>query len=219
MNTSKTDERFYEKKWMNIKDWKNEKGPYLKKTPDIEGEIILEFLKKNLEKKSKILDIGCGGGRNTILFQKNGFNSTGIDISENAIKLAKQLNKENNTNCIFEKQNILETKYKNEFDTIIDIGCFHHLRKNQWNNYRNKIQESLKQNGFFILYTFSNESEETFNHKKGKNWSYHNHHYNHYFSKKELEQIFDKKFKLIKFQKIEEKGRQLVFNLLFMKKL
>lgn len=39
--------------------------------------------------KGKILDIGCGGGRISLYFQRKGFNVLGIDVSPLAIKLCK----------------------------------------------------------------------------------------------------------------------------------
>ena len=37
----------------------------------------------------RILDIGCGTGRDGIFFVKNGFNYVGIDASRNMLKIAR----------------------------------------------------------------------------------------------------------------------------------
>ena len=38
----------------------------------------------------KVLDLGCGGGKDLILIDKMGMSAYGIEISENAIKLAEK---------------------------------------------------------------------------------------------------------------------------------
>ena len=43
-------------------------------------------LKKINIKKSRVLDIGCGNGRDSYFFNKKGFKVTGIDISKKAIQ-------------------------------------------------------------------------------------------------------------------------------------
>ncbi|MEE8605114.1 MAG: class I SAM-dependent methyltransferase [Candidatus Aminicenantaceae bacterium] len=57
-----------------------------------------EFFSRIIKEKAKIdvrslLHLGCGGGRNDFTFQKH-FDVTGIDISEEMLKLAKELNPE-----------------------------------------------------------------------------------------------------------------------------
>ena len=52
---------------------------------------ISNILKKiSLPKKSKILDIGSGTGHHVALFNKNGFNCTGIDKSSSMVEKAKE---------------------------------------------------------------------------------------------------------------------------------
>src|SRR5208337_1100043 len=52
-----------------------------------ELELIEHVLRA--EKPKFILDYGCGGGWLSILFQKWGFKSVGLDISRNMVKNAK----------------------------------------------------------------------------------------------------------------------------------
>ncbi|MDD5499355.1 MAG: methyltransferase domain-containing protein [Candidatus Nanoarchaeia archaeon] len=219
MNPESNDKELNEKKWMSIKDWKSQKAPYFKKNPGIEGMIALEWAKKAIA-KGKVLDIGCGAGRNSILFAKNGFKVIGIDFSKTAIKLANILRQEEKSKADFKVQSALNLTFKeNYFDLIMDFGCFHHLRKNQWSKYEMQVLRALKPKAHFILYCFSKESKETGNYSKGKDYSIRNKAYNRYFSQKDLQEIFGKRFKIIKKKTIKEKGRLLAFNLALMQRI
>jgi len=59
---------------------------------DEEAEFLIDNLTALLKPAmhSKILDIACGRGRHSIYLQKKGFEVTGIDLSEQNIKYAKQ---------------------------------------------------------------------------------------------------------------------------------
>jgi ubiquinone/menaquinone biosynthesis C-methylase UbiE len=218
MNSELVDKRFYEKKWMSVGGWVRQRSPYLKKSADVEADIALKWAKEYV-KSGKVLDIGCGAGRNSILFSKNNFEAYGIDFSAKAINLANILNSEEKSSAKFSIQSALDLKFENNFfDLAMDFGCFHHLRKKQWPKYLKNVLRVLKKKSYYLIYCFSNESMETGNYKLGKNFSYHNHHYNHYFNLEELKQIFGKNFKLIKHEIIKEKGRFLAFNIILFQK-
>jgi ubiquinone/menaquinone biosynthesis C-methylase UbiE len=50
-----------------------------------------QLLKGTYDKCKKVLDAGCGGGRNLIYFLKNGYEVYGIDTNPNAISAVRQL--------------------------------------------------------------------------------------------------------------------------------
>lgn len=120
-----------------------------------DSTIINYFCNKQSEKnnKPKVLDIGCGTGKNSLYISKKGFNVHGIDISSFAIdNLLPGLNKEK-----FVSDDFLEyKKYKsNHFDFVIDIGCFHMIDQEKLADYVKKVSSILKKGGHYILRCFS----------------------------------------------------------------
>lgn len=109
-----------------------------------------------LEKDSKLLDIGCGTGRNT---NYTNVNITGIDISEEQIKqcIRKSNNKSNDINNNYIVADMCEMPFQdNSFDNIISIASFHHLS----NDKRRKqalyeMHRVLKKNGRVQLSVWS----------------------------------------------------------------
>jgi len=80
----------------------------------------LVYLEKILNKKQKILDLGCGYGRFTIPLAKRGYDIKGIDITPALIKKAKSLARKENIEIDFRIGDMRKLPYKAEsFDAII----------------------------------------------------------------------------------------------------
>ena len=58
---------------------------------DIDIYLFDQILKSRFPADSRILDAGCGGGRNLVYFLQNGFNVHGVDQSEAAISQVRTL--------------------------------------------------------------------------------------------------------------------------------
>lgn len=58
-------------------------------TKNVDYESWFKFLRKYLSKKGKLLDIGCGTASITTKFRKYGYDTYGVDISEDMLKVAK----------------------------------------------------------------------------------------------------------------------------------
>jgi ubiquinone/menaquinone biosynthesis C-methylase UbiE len=73
------------------------------------------------------LDLGCGLGRHSVLFAKNGFNVSCFDISEEAINRTKQWCEEENLKCNYKVGDMLLLPYKdNSFDCILCRNVISH---------------------------------------------------------------------------------------------
>ena len=62
---------------------------------------FLEYLPKpHLSNQQKILDVGCGSGRDSVFFANQGFEVVAIDGSQNVIDLAKQTDTRIDWQCL-----------------------------------------------------------------------------------------------------------------------
>ena len=105
-------------------------------------DIFLSYLNKN----SKILDMGCGTGRDSKYFKELGHIVKSIDGSLEMCKIASNLLNEE-----VEQLNFLDINYNNEFDGIFACASLLHLSSEDLLIVLNKISNALKENG--ILYT------------------------------------------------------------------
>ena len=83
------------------------------------GELELKLLGN--AKGKRTLEIGCGGGQNTIVLAKWGAKSVGLDLSEEQIKYARKLAKKNKVDTRFYLGNMENlSMFKNEsFDIVL----------------------------------------------------------------------------------------------------
>jgi 2-polyprenyl-3-methyl-5-hydroxy-6-metoxy-1,4-benzoquinol methylase len=93
----------------------------------------ISFLKKYLKSGSKILEIGCGPGHNSLEFARNGHHVTGIDLSPKCIDLAEKTLAANTYSdgfgsLTYRCGNFLETEVPGApFDAVFFYGALSHF--------------------------------------------------------------------------------------------
>lgn len=109
----------------------------------------LSSLFSDLEVGEKILDLGCGNARYYKLFKEKGVDYTGIDFSENLIKIAQtkypgiKLLSGDALNLPFEN---------NSFDKVYSIAVLHHIPSKEFRlQFLKEAKRILKPGGKLIL--------------------------------------------------------------------
>lgn len=105
----------------------------------------------SLQVNSKILDIGCGNGRN--LFYRNDLDVVGLELSEELCKIVRKKGGKvihgNMINLPFED---------NSFDCIISIASYHHLdNNNDRTRAINEMYRVLKDDGLIYIQVWAME--------------------------------------------------------------
>lgn len=114
---------------------------------------ILEQHKINSE-EINVLEVGCGGGILTEEIAKMGFNTTGIDPSEQSLNIAIKHAKENNLKIKYEKGVGEDLQFQNNsFDVVFCCDVLEHVR--DLPKVISEISRVLKNGGIFIYDTFN----------------------------------------------------------------
>lgn len=166
----------YKSKQVETMPWYNEK---------LDSDLEEEISKQMAFHKGRFLDLGTGPATQAVQIARNGYWVTGSDISQAAIHRAREVYG-SEPNVSFVVDNILHTNFKvDEYDYILDRGCFHVLHSSDRVTYVKQIKRILKADGILFLKCFSiNEKREEGPYK---------------FSKRQISEIFEKeRFKVIK---------------------
>lgn len=108
-----------------------------------------EFIKyQKLLPNGKILDIGCGTGRDASLFVPNGYNYTGIDLSGGMINEAQKLF----PNTHFTTMDLTDLKFETEsFDGIWSFAAYLHIPKKEITDAIKEANRVLKVGGIGFI--------------------------------------------------------------------
>lgn len=107
------------------------------------AHIFLQYLKP----KDKILDVGCASGLKTKYLIEKGFKVTGIDFSEEMIKLAK----EHCPEAEFYVRDIKEPLNLEIFDAIFAQAVLLHIPKVEFLKVLENLNNNLKSGGYIYL--------------------------------------------------------------------
>ena len=117
---------------------------------------LVELIKGGIIKPCKVLDVGCGEGFYSIYLAKQGFDVIGIDISENAIKHAKNNAKREGVNVRFESMDLFDISKLNErFDFIFEWAILHHIEPKKRKDYVKEIFNKLNNGGKYLSVCFN----------------------------------------------------------------
>jgi len=146
--------QWYESLFENY-GYKYDKEPFVQGTM---GECDFIESEINRDKSRKIIDIGCGTGRHAIELTKRGYNVTGVDLSENQIKRAREKAKEAGVAIDFQTQDARNLSFDNEFDLAIMLceGGFSLMETDEMNfEILKGATKALKSKGKFIFTTLN----------------------------------------------------------------
>lgn len=91
-------------------------------------------------KSYRVLDIGCGEGKDAVFLAKCGYMVTAFDISEQGIEKAKRLAEHNKVDVTFFKADVFDYRPDTEYDIIFSSGVLHFVQQAG----RKELCDSLK---------------------------------------------------------------------------
>lgn len=140
---------------------------------------FLSFLKKVLkkEKNAKILDLGCGTGKYSILLAEEGYSVQGVDFSKEMLAVAKKKAREKKQKINFGQGDITCLKLKEKFDSAVSCDCINHfLDEKELLDVFCSTFNLLEADGAFIFQMYSKKyfyevaCEEPYGGRSGKNF-------------------------------------------------
>lgn len=97
--------------------------------------------------KARIVELGCGDGRDAKEIVKHTSFFEGVDYSSELIKLAQK----NVPNAAFKTQSMLDYEFPEKLDIIFAFASLLHLNRDEMSKIFSKAQMALKQGGIFYI--------------------------------------------------------------------
>ena len=122
---------------------------------------LLDFIQT--QQPGKALDLGCGTGTNVITLARSGWLVTGVDFVPRAIAIAKEKIRKAQITAEVMVDDVTQLKtIDDQFDFILDLGCFHGLSEEDKKKYLDQMDRVCKPSGVWLLYGFLQSSDNSY---------------------------------------------------------
>ncbi len=126
---------------------------YGERTRGIDPSPFLGMLASRLRRGARVLDIGCGSGRDLLWLKERGFNPTGFERSPGLAEMAEE-----HSGCPVIKGDFLLEDFSGfQVDAIVLVGSLVHVRKNELAPALGRICRALAVGG--VLYVSLKEGK------------------------------------------------------------
>lgn len=105
-------------------------------------------------KPYKVLDIGCGEGKDAVFLARNGYHVTAFDISEQGLSKARDLADCCGVKIDFFKADICNFRLETDFDIIFSSGVFHYIPQNNRKSLIDSLKMHTTANGINVINVF-----------------------------------------------------------------
>lgn len=134
--------------------------PFLVDWPD---ENLAEWFGGGLLTPGRVLELGCGHGRNAIYLAGLGCSVDAVDFSAHAIAEARKRAEQAGRRVTFWCSSIFDAGFTDgSYDLVYDSGCFHHLPPHRRKSYVELVHRVLKPGGSYGLVCFRPEGGSGF---------------------------------------------------------
>ncbi|MBN1412718.1 MAG: class I SAM-dependent methyltransferase [Spirochaetales bacterium] len=134
--------------------------------PSYELYSVLAYWKKKGFKR--ILDLGCGTGRNSVFFAENGFSVNAFDLSEEGLTVLKKSIEGRDLDIMIDHGDMISLPYANNtFDGIIAFHSIYHTDKQGLEKVITEI-ERVGKPGCEVFVTFNSKTNPSFSNPTNK---------------------------------------------------
>jgi SAM-dependent methyltransferase len=129
--------------------------PFFVDWPD---ENLVEWFGDGTLAPGRVLELGCGHGRNALYLAGQGCRVDAVDFSAQAIDWARERAQAAGATVHFQRCSIFEaTVTEGCYDLVYDAGCFHHLPPHRRQDYVDLVSRALRPGGSYGLVCFRPE--------------------------------------------------------------
>ncbi len=122
------------------------------RSPGMQRKLFASLLTKG----GKILDLGCGSGRDSLFFHEQGFQVTGVDLSKKLLAIANK----NAPDIQFVHEDIRHMSFpESSFDGIWSCASIVHIKHSEQQALFHSLYRILKPGGLLYIHAKNGEGE------------------------------------------------------------
>jgi SAM-dependent methyltransferase len=127
-------------------------------------DLLVDIVESQRVLPCRAVDLGCGTGNYAVWLATQGFQMTGIDISAEALELAKRLAKRKGVPCLFIPADLLveSTALEASFDFAYDWEVLHHVFPEHRDRYVANVHKMLRPLARYLSVCFSEDDDPSF---------------------------------------------------------
>ncbi len=125
-----------------------ERWDRLAPSPDLAAIVVAG----HIPSQGTTLDLGCGAGTDAIYLASLGFRSIGLDVSSEALAIARARADEADVMVDWREHSVLELPFEDgSIHFAVDHGCFHHIDADNRRQYADELARVLVPGARFLL--------------------------------------------------------------------
>ena len=127
--------------------------------PHEDMERLVRILRQN--KSKRVFDLGCGSGRHTVFFAKNGFDVYGMDNSRSGLEQTRDWLKKSRLRAQLKNASCYKRfPYADDsFDAIISVQVIHHAKISDIRGCISEMRRVLKPGGIIFISVPKNKKD------------------------------------------------------------
>ncbi|MGA7803581.1 class I SAM-dependent methyltransferase [Bradyrhizobium sp.] len=143
---------YQSQRWDRLYASRNAAIPFFVDWPD---ESLVSCFESGELRPGRVLELGCGHGRNARYFAGRGCQVDAVDFSKEGVAWAMEKN-EPGQDISYLCKSIFDLDLRQPtYDIVYDSGCFHHLPPHRRPGYLGLVKRALKPAGRFALVCFT----------------------------------------------------------------
>lgn len=178
--------------------------PWNTETPP---EVLVKLIRDGVVKPCRCIDLGCGAGNFAIYMSGKGFDVTGVDVSANAVKIARENALKAGAKCEFVRSDINGdmAEVEGTFDFAYDWEVLHHIYPDHRDRYIKNVHRILNPDSKYLSVCFSEKNSQFGG--KGKYRKTPLGTILYFSSEEELRALFSSYFRILEIETIEVPGK------------
>jgi len=99
----------------------------------------------------KVLDIGCGGGTDSVFMAAQGWDVTALDFIPKALEMTQARAADQGLSVKTIEADITKWEPVDKFDLVLDHGLLHNMDPVRYDDYRERVMQSLAPGGQLVI--------------------------------------------------------------------